>query len=103
MSLARASFVLFDFLLVTVLAWGLITAVGWPFETKLFPLTIGIPVLAIALAQLIKDSYQLLYQPPVESSTREAILDISVDTSVPAADVARRAGGFLAVLLVYSP
>ncbi len=94
MTLARASHVLFDFLLVATLAWGVFTAVGWPFETKLFPMTIGVPVLIVAMVQLGKDTFKLLWQPAAASSPREEILDISVDTSVAAADVARRAGGF---------
>ena len=94
MTLARAASVLFDGMLVAAVGWGVFTAVQWPFETRLFPLTIGIPVLIVALGQLGRDIHRQLRQRADEPSPREEILDISVDTSVPAADVARRAGGF---------
>jgi len=34
-------------------AWGLVSALSWPLKAKLFPLVVGIPLLCLAIAEII--------------------------------------------------
>lgn len=89
----RSYALLFDAFFLVLIAGAVATAWQWPFATGLFPLTIGIPVLIVALAQLVKD----IVVPPIEGGTGalgQRIRDIEVDRSVPADLVIKRAGGF---------
>ena len=100
----KAVFLLFDAFFVVLLAGAVVTAWQWPFATGLFPLTIAIPVLAVAVAQLARDAF---FKGEGDDEPRERIRDIEVDRSVPTHLVVQRAGtfylcalGFLAAILL---
>ena len=102
----KAISLLFDTFLVVLLAGAVITAWQWPFATGLFPLTIAIPVLLVAAAQLARDAF-FKGEAAGGGEQRERIRDIEVDRSVPTRLVLQRAGtfylcalGFLAAILV---
>ena len=97
---------LFDGFFLVLLAAAVATAWQWPFATGLFPLTIAIPVLVVAAAQLAKDAF-FKGDGDDDREPRERIRDIEVDRSVPTPIVIRRAGafylcalGFLAAILL---
>ena len=97
---------LFDAFFVVLLAAAVATAWQWPFATGLFPLTIAIPVLVVAAAQLANDAF-FKGDSDDDREPRERIRDIEVDRSVPTPIVIRRAGafylcalGFLAAILL---
>ncbi len=102
----KAISLLFDAFFLVLLAGAVATAWQWPFATGLFPLTIAIPVLVVAAAQLVRDAF---FKGATDDSDepRERIRDIEVDRSVPTHLVVRRAGtfylcalGFLASILL---
>jgi hypothetical protein len=80
---------LFTFFVVAVSAYAVYTARDWPLGTGLFPWFVGIPVLVLALIQLIVDAYQSL-TPGKAGSTETG--DLQVDWTMSAKDVA---GGVL--------
>ncbi len=100
----KAVSLLFDAFFVVLLAGAVVTAWHWPFATGLFPLTIAIPVLVVAAAQLTRDVF---FKGHEDGEPRERIRDIEVDRSVPTHLVVQRAGtfylcalGFLAGILL---
>jgi hypothetical protein len=46
---------LFSFFLAVVAAYAVVSAWAWPLKAALFPLVMGIPLLALALVQLVLD------------------------------------------------
>ncbi len=101
----KAVSLLFDAFFVVLLAAAVVTAWQWPFATGLFPLTIAVPVLAVAAAQLARDAF--FKGEADDGEPRERIRDIEVDRSVPTPMVIQRAGafylcalGFLAAILL---
>jgi hypothetical protein len=91
----QISNLLFDLLVVGLLGGAVVWATRWPFETALFPLAIGVPVLVLALFQLGKDALALsLGQSQEGSLVQESIPDVPTDRSVPFHLVAKRAGAF---------
>ena len=102
----KAVSLLFDAFFVVLLAAAVATAWHWPFATRLFPLTIAIPVLLVAAAQLTKDAF-FKGDADEDGEPRERIRDIEVDRTVPTHLVVQRAGtfylcalGFLAAILL---
>ena len=102
----KAVSLLFDAFFVALLAGAVATAWQWPFATGLFPLTIAVPVLVVAAAQLARDAF-FKGGEDGGSEPRERIRDIEVDRSVPTHLVVQRAGtfylcalGFLAGILL---
>ena len=89
----KAVSLLFDAFFLVLLAAAVATAWKWPFATKLFPLTIAIPVLLVAAAQFAKDAF-FNRDADENNEPRERIRDIEVDRSVPAHLVVQRAGTF---------
>ena len=89
----KALVLLFDAFFFVLLAAAMATARQWPFATGLFPLTVGIPVLLVALVQLARDA---VAGPDhdAESPAPRRVRDIAVDRSVPADRAIRRAGAF---------
>ena len=91
----RISYLLFDILVVGLLGGVVVSAAQWPFETSLFPLVIGVPMFALALAQVGKDALAMRSDPFQEGPpVLESIPDVPTDRSVPTHLVFRRAGGF---------
>ncbi|MDE0030563.1 MAG: tripartite tricarboxylate transporter TctB family protein [Deltaproteobacteria bacterium] len=102
----KAVSLLFDGFFLVLLAAAVATAWDWPFATRLFPLTIAIPVLLVAAAQFGKDAF-FKGDTDEAGEPRERIRDIEVDRSVPMHLVVQRAGtfylcalGFLAAILL---
>jgi hypothetical protein len=50
-----SAFSLFSFFLAIVAAYAVVSASAWPFKAALFPLVMGIPLLVLALVQLVFD------------------------------------------------
>jgi len=94
----RAAVLLFDAFFVILIAAAVLTAWEWPFATGLFPLTIGIPVLTVAVGQLVKDWFDETAGKS-EAAPGTRIRDIEVDRSIPIGRVAVRAGSFYACAL----
>lgn len=101
----RAATLLFDTFFFVLITSAVATAWQWPFATGLFPLTIGIPVMFVALGQLLKDVVGR--RSEAGEGPKERIRDIEVDRSIPTNVVLQRAGafylyalGFLALILV---
>ena len=96
----RKGRILFCIFLIAVAAYAIRAALGWTFKTALFPLTVGIPLLVLAVTQL---AMEILGK--AESATGPAV-DLEFSADVPA-EVARQRviGAFLWVagfiLLVY--
>jgi len=97
--------VLFSLALIAIAAYAILSARQWPVKAALFPLVTGIPLLALATAQLIVD---LLGKA---ESAKGPALDLEFSADVPT-DVARRrtaaifawiAGFILLVLLLGFP
>ncbi len=76
-------------LLVALVAAGMVyTAKDWPLGTGMFPRSVGVPVLIMALIQLVMDAYRSMKTSG--PGTRETG-DLQVDWTMSTADVA--AGG----------
>ncbi|HEX9398213.1 MAG TPA: tripartite tricarboxylate transporter TctB family protein [Burkholderiales bacterium] len=45
-------------------AWGLVSAMSWPLKAKLFPLVVGIPLLCLAIAEIIYSLRDKSTEPP---------------------------------------
>lgn len=87
---------LFTLCVVIVAACAVYSAKGWPLGTGLFPRFVGIPVLVLALVQLILEAYRSLR--PAEAKHTDTG-DLQVDWTLGAGMVARRALGFFGWLL----
>lgn len=90
---------LFSLSLAAVAAYAVVAAWGWPLKAKLFPLAMGIPLLVLALAQLL-----LELRGTPEAGNGPA-MDLAHSAEVPANVAFRRTGvifGWMAafVLLV---
>lgn len=103
-----AAVLLFDTFFLLLIAGAVASAWQWPFATGLFPLTIGIPVLFVALGQLVKDI--VLWRKghdALGARSVQRIRDIEVDRTIPTNLAVKRAGcfylnalGFLALILL---
>ena len=78
---------LFCFLLIAVSGFAIFSAFGWTFKAKLFPLSVSIPLLILATAQLL---ITLFGQ---EQTSDSAAMDIDFTTDVPPELVRRRVIG----------
>ena len=103
----RTVTLLFDAFFFVLIGGAVATAWQWPFATGLFPLSIGIPIMFVALGQLIKDFAGSGRDSSVSAAPQERISDIEVDRSIPTRVVLQRAGafylcalGFLALILL---
>src|SRR5438046_2891685 len=63
-------------------AWGVFSALGWPWKAKLFPLVIGIPLFCLATAEALWIVFG-------RRGTRQAAADFQLSTDQ-APEVARR-------------
>jgi len=99
---ARALFSLF---LVAVAAYAVLSALRWPFKAALFPLAVGIPLIVLAVAQLILDLFgwaEVARGPGVDLEF-SAEVEPSAAVRRTAAIFAWIAGCILLVLLVGFP
>ncbi len=88
--------ILFTLGVMVVAAYAVYAARNWPLGTGLFPWFVGIPVLALAVIQMILDTYQSFRHSeagPIDTG------DLQVDLSIGTGEVARRALGFFGWLL----
>jgi len=90
----RVVTLLFDAFFFVLIAGAVATAWQWPFATGLFPLTIGVPVLIVALGQLAKDIVVSQGGDDGKKQPAQRIRDIAVDHSIPTNLVVKRAGSF---------
>jgi len=86
----------FSFVIVLIFGIGVITALEWDLQARLFPWVIGIPGLLLSLWQFAKDSlYRSAWLP---SDDHFGIMDLPVDRDVPLSVVwwrALRATGWI--------
>jgi tripartite tricarboxylate transporter TctB family protein len=83
----RKGQVLFCLLLIAVSGFAIFSASGWTFKAKLFPLSVSIPLLILATAQLL----MILFGK--EQTNDIAVMDIDFATDVPPELVRRRVIG----------
>lgn len=79
-----------------IIAIAVATATRWSWDTRLFPLAIGIPALLMAIYQLIVEFKHSRQREGVEHDPPPQIMDISIDQSIPKEVVARRTAVALA-------
>lgn len=72
--------------LIVVSGFAIFTATGWSFKTKLFPLSVAIPLLILSIVQLV-----LMFLGKEE--TNEGAMDVDFTTDVPPEIVRRRVVG----------
>lgn len=77
----------FTFLIFILLIIALYTTREWSFQARLFPWTIGIPAIALALLQLLLD----VFKKKTDEDQDQGIMDLQVDRSIPPEQVVRRA------------
>lgn len=75
--------VLFCIFLIGVAAYAIYAAAGWSFKTGFFPLAVSIPLLVLAVIQLLQEIYGR------GDSARSAAVDLEFTSDVPQ-DIARR-------------
>ena len=72
--------ILFTLGVMIVAAYAVYAARNWPLGTGLFPWFVGIPVLALAVIQMILDTYQIMSPPlSVDDSGVNAEIQPNVD------------------------
>jgi len=91
---------LFCFLLIAVSGFAIFSALGWSFKTKLFPLSVSIPLLILAAVQFLITLFGK------GETNGGAAMDIDFTTDVPPEIVRRRVIGIFGwivsfILLVY--
>jgi|SRR5262249_3727683 len=79
----RKGNLLFCIFLIAVSAYAVLTATGWSFKTKLFPMAVGIPLLILLVIQL------LLMLGGKEQTGESGAMDIDFTLEVPP-EVARQ-------------
>lgn len=87
---------LFTLGVMVVAAYAVYASRDWSLGTGLFPWFVGIPVLVLAVIQMILDSYQSFRRSeagPIETG------DLQVDMSIGMGELARKALGFFGWLL----
>jgi hypothetical protein len=88
MKLSVSVSAIFTFAITLLVVGALVTSRDWSFQARLFPLTVGIPALALCLTQLFLDLFK------AKSGAEEdnhGVMDLKVDRDVPTALVVRRA------------
>ena len=80
--------------ITAVVVAGLYTSREWSFQARLFPLTIGIPALALCIIQLCMDVFKSAKSGAEDDD--QGVMDLRVDRDIPPAVVARRASIMLA-------
>ncbi len=86
----------FTFFVAVVAGGMVVTSRDWPLGTGLFPRSVGVPVLVMALIQLIMDAYRTL---KTTGGQERETGDLQVDWTMSAAEVAARGLTFAGWLL----
>jgi hypothetical protein len=73
-----------------IIAIAVVTALQWSWDTRLFPLAIGIPALLMSLYQVIVEFKRSRQREGVEQAPPPQIMDIALDQSIPKEVVTRR-------------
>jgi hypothetical protein len=79
----RKGGVLFCLFLIAVAGFAIFSSLGWTFKTKLFPLSVSVPLLILATAQLLLMIFEK------EETSESAAMDLDFTNDV-APEVARR-------------
>jgi len=87
---------LFTLAVIAFAGYAVYTSADWPLGAKLFPRFVGIPVLILALIQLVIEGYESV--TPGQIQQRETG-DLQVDTSMHKGVLLKRGGSFLLWLL----
>ena len=91
----RKGRILFCIFLITVAAYAIFASIGWSFKAKLFPLSISIPLLMLAAAQL------LLILFGKEETNEGGAMDVEFSTDVEPEIVRRRVLGIFAWIIAF--
>ena len=91
----RKGRILFCIFLITVAAYAIFASIGWSFKAKLFPLSISIPLLMLATAQL------LLILFGKEETNEGAAMDVEFSTDVAPEIVRRRVLGIFGWIIAF--
>ena len=86
----------FTLAVVLLIAAVIYTSIDLKHQARLFPLTIAIPALILALIQLAIEIFRAHRRGDDESAEDDGILDLAVDREIPLRTVIRR-GGILAL------
>jgi len=93
---------LFTLFILLLFFGGVLTARQWQFQARLFPWTVGFPILLLCVAQLAMDLFRATESD--NSDDLSGLMDLPVDRSVPVSVVIRRAintfGWFIGFFLV---
>jgi tripartite tricarboxylate transporter TctB family protein len=85
----------FCIFLIAVASYAIFTATGWSFKTKLFPLSVSIPLLILATAQL------LLMILGKEETSEGAAMDVDFSSDVPPEIARRRVFGIFGWIVAF--
>ncbi|MGH7870816.1 MAG: tripartite tricarboxylate transporter TctB family protein [Candidatus Binatia bacterium] len=91
----RKGGILFCVFLIAVAAYAIFASIGWSFKAKLFPLSIGIPLLLLATAQL------LLILFGKEETNEGGAMDVEFSTDVEPEIVRRRVLGIFGWIIAF--
>ncbi|HMF47484.1 MAG TPA: tripartite tricarboxylate transporter TctB family protein, partial [Candidatus Saccharimonadales bacterium] len=91
----RKGRILFCIFLITVTAYAIFASIGWSFKAKLFPLSISIPLLMLATAQL------LLILFGKEETNEGGAMDVEFSTDVEPEIVRRRVLGIFGWIIAF--
>lgn len=91
----RKGSILFCAFLIAVAAFAIFASVGWTFKAKLFPLSISVPLLVLATAQL------LLILLGKEETNEAGAMDIDFSTDVAPEIVRRRVLGIFCWIVAF--
>jgi tripartite tricarboxylate transporter TctB family protein len=81
--------------LIAVASYAIFAATGWSFKTKLFPLSVSIPLLILATVQL------LLMILGKEETGESAAMDVDFSTDVPAELARQRVFGIFGWIIAF--
>ena len=91
----RKGRIFFCIFLITVAAYAIFASIGWSFKAKLFPLSISIPLLMLATAQL------LLILFGKEETNEGGAMDVEFSTDVAPEIVRRRVLGIFGWIIAF--
>ncbi len=91
----RKGAILFCLFLIAVAAYAIFASIGWSFKAKLFPLSISIPLLMLAIVQL------LLILLGKAESTEGGAMDVEFSTDVDPEIVRRRVLGIFGWIIAF--
>lgn len=78
----RKGRVLFGLFIIAVATYAIYSALRWPFKAALFPLTVSIPLVVLAAAQLLLDLFGKTEKAGGRSADLEFAADVTPDVAL---------------------